>query len=203
MFKNKRDTSDRALLEAIRTGNGLEDAVSFLYKEYYAFLENCVRRKSGTPDDAADIIQETFLAFFDMVCHGKFREEARIKSLLYSIATNLWISEIRKRTSRAQRDTDFELEQGDLQLDVSRELEVFESKRTIMELFSTMGEACKDLLIKFYYQEMSLKEIMQTGSFSSEQVLRNKKHLCMKRLIEKVQSDENLSKKIKMALGDE
>ncbi|WP_209331733.1 RNA polymerase sigma factor [Lunatimonas salinarum] len=203
MIDKKKKVSDQEILRAIRSKERIEDAVSFLYREYYGFLENCIRRKSGTADDAADIIQETFLAFIDIVSHGRYREEASVKSLLYSIANNLWISEIRKRISRERRNAAFDQEQDVQQEDISHHMEAFENKKRIIDLFSSLGEACRDLLLKFYYMEMSIREIMQTGSFSSEQVLRNKKHLCLKRLTDRVTADSNLSRNIKQALQDE
>ena len=70
-----------------------------MYDGYYRYLENYVLQNSGSTDDAADIIQETFLVFIKTVEENKYRQESGVKSFLYSIVKNLWITELRKRKS--------------------------------------------------------------------------------------------------------
>ena len=44
----------------------------------------------------------------------------------------------------------------------------------------------QSILNKFYYEDLSLKEILPFTDFENEQVLRNKKSKCMKALTEKL-----------------
>jgi RNA polymerase sigma factor (sigma-70 family) len=196
----KNKLSDKEILNSIRDKNQINEAIRHLYEDCYAYLETCILRKYGNKDDAADIIQETFLVFVDIVNTGKFREEASIKSMLYSIANNLWISELRKRNSSNKRNESFQAEYEMIEMDMLKNIEHFENKKTVMSVFESLGATCKDLLVKFYYLEMSMKEMLQSNDYANEQVLRNKKYKCLQSMIKKINSDPSLYQNLKNAL---
>jgi RNA polymerase sigma factor (sigma-70 family) len=192
--------SDQELINAILNRENINNAIRFMYDGYYRYLENYVLQNSGNGDDAADIIQETFLVFIKIVEENKYRQESGVKSFLYSIVKNLWITELRKRKSMGIRNEIFENTKESVSPDISYNLVKHESNQLIMELFQSLGEKCKNILLLFYYENLPMKEIMEKEDFSSEQVLRNKKHKCLKSLIEKVQSDEKTYSSVKNAL---
>jgi RNA polymerase sigma factor (sigma-70 family) len=171
-----------------------------MYDGYYRYLENYVLQNSGSTDDAADIIQETFLVFIKTVEENKYRQESGVKSFLYSIVKNLWITELRKRKSMGVRNEIFENEKESVSQDISHSLVKHESHKLIMDLFQSLGDKCRNILLLFYYENLPMKEIMEKEDFSSEQVLRNKKHKCLKSLIEKIQSDEKTYTTVKNSL---
>lgn len=81
-----------------------------LYRQRHKSLERYVRRLLRNADDAADVSQETFLrAYAAELGHATPMSEA----LLYTVARNLALTELRKRTFRA---TDATEDMGDLQL---------------------------------------------------------------------------------------
>ncbi|WP_194777987.1 RNA polymerase sigma factor [Pararhodonellum marinum] len=200
MANKKRKLSDKEILNGIRDKNQINKMLSHLYQENYAYLETCILRKYGNEEDAADIIQETFLVFIDLVVHDKFREQASIKSMLYKIANNLWVSEIRKRSSMNKRNEIYESEKEIIQKDMNQQLVQFENKKFILEIFESLGSSCKELLIKFYYLEMSMKDILQMENYANEQVVRNKKYKCLQGLINKINDNPNLRQMLKSAL---
>src|SRR5215469_10996160 len=104
----EQDYSDAELVENIRQPEKMNDAIKFLYKEYYSLLENYIVNNNGNRDDAADIIQETIIAFIEIVEANKFRGESSIKSFLFSIMRNLWLTELRKKSSANNRNKIFE-----------------------------------------------------------------------------------------------
>jgi RNA polymerase sigma-70 factor (ECF subfamily) len=69
-----------------------------LYRQRYKAVERYVRRLLGNVNDAADVSQEAFLrAYAAELGHATPMSEA----LLYTVARNLALSELRKRTFRA------------------------------------------------------------------------------------------------------
>jgi RNA polymerase sigma factor (sigma-70 family) len=192
--------SDQELIRAISSRENINPAIRFMYDGYYRYLENYVLQNSGSTDDAADIIQETFLVFIKTVEENKYRQESGVKSFLYSIVKNLWITELRKRKSMGVRNEIFENEKESVSQDISHSLVKHESHKLIMDLFQSLGDKCRNILLLFYYENLPMKEIMEKEDFSSEQVLRNKKHKCLKSLIEKIQSDEKTYTTVKNSL---
>jgi DNA-directed RNA polymerase specialized sigma24 family protein len=130
---------------------------------------------------------------------NKIREEASIKSMLYSINRNVWLSELRRRKNRSQRDMLFESEKEIEIADYSQELIKMEGYKMIMGLFEKLGKRCKAILTLFYFDNLSMEEIVKKEQFSSEQVLRNKKYKCMKALTSKVESNKALYEKSKIS----
>jgi DNA-directed RNA polymerase specialized sigma24 family protein len=69
-----------------------------------------------------------------------------------------------------------------------------ERERIIQVVLKTLGEECRKILVLFYYQGLSIKEILKQVNFASENSLKNKKVKCMKALRELVQSTPSLKK---------
>ncbi|MCH6198975.1 sigma-70 family RNA polymerase sigma factor [Aquiflexum sp. LQ15W] len=199
-MKKNGKYSEQELISAIVNRENVNQAIRFMYEGYYRYLENYVLQNSGSSDDAADMIQEAFLVFIKVVEENKFRQDSGVKSFLYSIVRNLWITELRKRKSMEIRNEMFENAKESVTLDISHSLVKHESHKLIMELFQSLGQKCKNILLLFYYENLPMKEIMEQEDYSSEQVLRNKKHKCLKSLIEKIQSDEKTYSTVKNAL---
>ncbi|WP_291787537.1 sigma-70 family RNA polymerase sigma factor [Cecembia sp.] len=199
-MKDLKEYSTEEIISAIRSKENINMALNYLYKSHYKYLEKYVLQNSGNEDDAADIIQEGFLVFIKMAEENKYRQEASIKSYLYSIVKNLWISELRKRKSMSIRNEIFTNNKEETEVDISVALIKHESYQLVMDTFSELGEKCKQILYWFYYENLSMKEMMELDNFSNEQVLRNKKHKCLKRLIEKIHSDPSKYETIKNAL---
>lgn len=195
--------TDQELVEMILTKNRQNMAITLLYRQYYGVLENYILQNSGSSDDAADIIQEVMLIFVQMISEGKFRAESSIKSFLYSICRNLWITELRKRKSSAARHEKYEESTEKVDSDVSESIAKTESLKYIMGLFQELGNKCKQILQLFYYEELPMKEICEKLDFSSEQVLRNKKYKCLKSLIEKTQASPQVYQNLQKALRHE
>lgn len=202
-MKLNRNLTDQELLEQIRSKTNPNQAINQLYEQHYGVLENHILRNSGNQDDAADLIQEVMLVFVKLVTQGKFRGEASIKSFLYSICKNLWISELRKRKSMSARNERYEMEKDEMDLDISEEISRNENLRFVMDLFEKLGEKCKQVLTLFYFEELPMKEICEKLEFSSEQVLRNKKYKCLQSLTDQVKSSPSLQTHLQKALRHE
>jgi RNA polymerase sigma-70 factor (ECF subfamily) len=88
--------SDHALLEATRTGD--EAAFGELVGRYRNQITNYVYRMTGDYDGAVDLAQETFVRIFRAM--DRYQTDYAFSTYIYRIATNLAISELRKRKRR-------------------------------------------------------------------------------------------------------
>lgn len=73
-----------------------------LFARYAQDLLRCCAKILGNPEDAAEVVQETFVRYFRK--REQFRGDASIRTYLYRIAVNLCKNEIRKhhRTNRTK-----------------------------------------------------------------------------------------------------
>ena len=88
--------SDHALLEATRLGD--EAAFAELVGRYRNQIVNFIYRMTNDYDGAADLAQETFVRVYKAV--DRYKTTHAFSTYIYRIATNLAISELRKRKRR-------------------------------------------------------------------------------------------------------
>ncbi len=192
--------TDAELVQAIRDKTDINRALLFLYDRYYRLLERYVLTNSGNEMDAEDLVQEVMVSLVDLVQQGKYRGEASVKSLLFTLARNHWITMLRKRGSDTKRNELFENERIHQEDNVSAYVLDLDAQQTLAALFERLGTACRTILTLFYYHNLSMKEILDQTDYGSEQVLRNKKHKCLKDMIGFVQSTPGLSESVRDAL---
>ncbi|RYY15488.1 MAG: sigma-70 family RNA polymerase sigma factor [Chitinophagaceae bacterium] len=174
--------SDEELVTAIRSGKNVNEAILYLYQQYSGSTSSFIASKGGSMQDGEDMFQETVVAFINIVKAGNFRKEATIKTFLNSIAKNIWFNEIRKRQSTGNRERIFEDNREIIEDDISHHIADLEKKQHFRSLLNKMGEDCRKLLLLFYYEELSMKELVEHLPYENEQVVRNKKYKCLKQL---------------------
>ena len=89
-------TSDHALLEATRIGD--EDAFAELVSRYRNQITSYIYRMTNDYDGAVDLAQETFVRVYRAA--DRYQTTYAFSTYIYRIATNLAISELRKRKRR-------------------------------------------------------------------------------------------------------
>jgi RNA polymerase sigma factor (sigma-70 family) len=194
--------SDADLLAAIKSPrqSDLNEAIRFMYKNYFEALKIYTLQNSGTDEDAQDIFQDTLVSFIDVVKKEKFRGESSIKTFLYTINRNLWLNELKKRGRKLERENIFEQQKDSTSNDILEKITDNESRKETLNIVDKLGEKCKQILLAYYYENLSMKEILVQVEYESEQALRNKKSKCLKQLEEMLTTNPLLAKKLKTAL---
>lgn len=199
-YRVERGFSDQELVIAIKSGKDLDKALDFIYRNYFRMLQTIILNNSGNEEDAQDIIQEALVAFLDMVRNDRYRAEASVKSMLYTVTRNLWLTELRRRGSAEKRDVYFGGQKDNIEKDVTDQIAYREGLKLVAEVFESLGETCKKILTLFYFENYSMKEILEEVNYENEQVLRNKKYKCQKELIRQVEASPVLYNNLKSAL---
>jgi len=88
--------SDHALLEATRSGD--QDAFAELVGRYRNQITSYIYRITNDYDGAVDLAQETFVRVYRAA--DRYQRSYAFSTYIYRIATNLAISELRKRKRR-------------------------------------------------------------------------------------------------------
>jgi RNA polymerase sigma factor (sigma-70 family) len=174
--------TDAELIAAIGDVKELNKAILFLYQQYSGITSSFIIGYGGSRQDAEDVFQETVVCFIEIVKKGKYRMEASIKTFLVSVAKNIWLNEVKKRERSGQRDKLFESNRDQTEADVSDHISELEKKRQLRDLVYQLGEPCRKILLLFYYENLSMKEIVDHLPYENEQVVRNKKYKCLQQL---------------------
>lgn len=188
-MNKKTGFSDSELVKAIQEKEMLEPAISQLYKDHAEITRSFIMGKGGTEQDADDIFQETVVSFIDSVQKSKFRQESGIRTFLISISKNLWYNEIRRRQRADNRERLFEADRDQEDSGVNDTIQDRELKRQLNQLLHDLGDSCRKILELFYYENLSMKEIVLHLHYENEQVVRNKKYKCLQQLTDKIKSN--------------
>lgn len=161
-----KSLSDHELIEATRSGD--ESAFAEIVERYRNPLTNYLFRMLADYEEAVDLAQETFVRVYYAI--DRYHTEYAFSTYIYRIATNLAISEIRKRRRRRlfsltgffrSEDSD---EGEELQPPDSRPLADAgvideERRRTIEKAIATLPEKYRAPIILRDVQELSYEEV--------------------------------------------
>lgn len=159
--------SDHQLIEAVK--NGDETAFAEIVSRYRNPLTNYIFRMLNDYEEAVDLTQETFVRVYFAL--ERYHTDYAFSTYIYRIATNLAISEIRKKRRRKllSLTSFFQNEEGDAQEFnppdekslPDEDLIEAERKRTIEKAIAALPDKYRAPIILREIQELSYEEIAQ------------------------------------------
>lgn len=199
-MKMIKNYSDEELLRLIQDVTTIDNAIKFFYRQYFNLLSIFIQQNSGSRQDAEDTFQETIIAFIELVQQKKFRGDASIKTMLFAINKNTWLNELKRRNRAELREEKFEIASEHIDAGIETYISEREARKQVFDIMDKIGEGCKKILLAYYYENRSMKEIATMTNYENEQVLRNKKYKCLKQLEHLLTADPALSHTLKNAL---
>lgn len=184
MTKAFKTNSKLDVISSIKNNNNF--VLKSIYTKNYPKVEALILKNNGTKAHAKDIYQDAFLAVWQNIKQDKFipQSENSINGYLYTIAKNKWMDVLRsqgyKKTIVASQMNYFEIKDEE---NNGIDDDILKDKRLedVMLAFKHLGDACKSLLSKFYFEKKSMNLIAEEFSIDSASV-RNKKYRCMQKL---------------------
>lgn len=151
-------------------------ALETIYDKCYPRIESFIIKNSGSQFDAKDIFQEATMILYKNIKRGKFNGNSSVLTYLYSICRNLWLLQLRKGVMKISKSIDT----SDLSIEDIKEEQV--NIQVLKNVMLDLKEDCQSILMGFYYENKSMKELAQIFKLGSEQVAKNKKSRCLKYL---------------------
>jgi RNA polymerase sigma factor (sigma-70 family) len=179
------------LLNALR--NGDDHALVDLYHQNRKSIASLVIRNHGTEDDVEDVLQEALIVLWERIHHGSFEYKAKLSTFIYATAKNIWF----RHVSRQQREfsiSDNSYEVADKESTPLEELEENERILSIQQAMEQIGNPCHDLLLLYYWEDLSMEEIALKLGFANADTVKSKKYQCKKaleRLVKNVLGENN------------
>ena len=159
--------SDHDLIEATR--NGDEQAFAEIVSRYRNQITNFLFRFLNDYDEAVDLAQETFVRVYFAI--DRYHTQFAFSTYIYRIATNLAISEIRRRKRRklmsltglfqAEEDDQVEFQPPDTRNLQDVELIENEQSKVIAKAISALPEKYRVPIILREIEEKSYDEIAE------------------------------------------
>ena len=174
--------SDEQLLSGLSSKDKSEKdkALKQLYAQHYPVIADFISKNNGNKEEAADIFQDAVIVFYEKIRLGDLNLNCTIRTYLYSVCRNLWLNRLRSQKRLTSIDDEI------IAIPIPPEsLEVIDSNERnmlIIQLLEKLGEDCKKILTHFYFERLRMNEIAKRMNFANEQVAKNKKSGCMKKL---------------------
>lgn len=180
--ENKRVPSDQDKENNLVIGLVLKDNKAYrdLYETEFSKIKALVLKNSGRIEDAKDVFQEAVILLVEKLSQKGFKFNSRVSTYLYSVASYLWMNELRTRSLHANK-----LEQLYDTCDVYVVDYNFDSNKedSLLLKLSHLGEACLKLLEYYYYKNWEWKDIAAQLGYSTAASARNQKFKCLKKVI--------------------
>ena len=193
----KETLTDAEIIGNLMNDRQTDDTLRFLYRHNYELLSRYVNNNSGNEQDAEDVFQEVMVAFINLVKAGRFRGESSIKTFLFSLNKNIWLNELKRRGRAMVREEKYEKRSGTEEATIDVAMELRQTKAELMKAINELGENCKKILLLYYFENRSMKEIVSALPYENEQVVRNKKMKCLKKLEQLVTANKTLHHQLK------
>ena len=186
--------SDKAIINEIRTNGAVAEGVlAFLYKNknWQRAIFSMVKKSGGTEEDAEDIFQEGMRRMVVNIQHNDFEGRSTLKTYHFRICRNLWTSQLRQ--NNRHKELQVSLKNTASQLDPEKMFQLKEQKEQINKLLHKLDDNCRQVLL-FWARGYSMKEIAKEMGYKNEQVAKNRKCDCLKKLVRKVKNNPQLVK---------
>lgn len=201
-MESVKTLSDEELVASLRSGSRINESVKDIYRNHFDSLSWYVMNNSGSRQDAEDVFQEVVVNFIDLVQRNKFRGESTIRTFLFSLNRHIWLNELKRRGRAQAREEKYEKGQERETTDVSHLIAGREATEQLVNVVAQLGETCRKILLMFYYDNMSIKEILESLDYENEQVVRNKKYKCLKQLEQMISENPSLRLTLKNLLHE-
>lgn len=180
--------TDQAILEAFASEEQPKIALAFkqLNLTSLPIVKGFVTKHGGSSEDAEEILQETILAFWQLLQRREFTLTTSLTTFLVAICKRLWWKHLRQnRLSTVPLDyfpDDYFPEEGQLVL-----AQIIQERKhqVVSQVLETMGDDCKEIILETYYRRSSMKELAVARN-TTEGYMRNKKYRCLEYLREEV-----------------
>ncbi len=172
--------NDQTYIE--KTLKGDTNAFAFLVENYKVMVFSLAMKMLKNREEAEEVSQDTFIKAFNNL--SKFKGDSKFSTWLYKIAYRNCLDNLKKNKEKYRTDTIDEITINKINSTDNVLEEISRKERAILmkDCLYKLPEEERTILWMFYYDELSLKEIIQITDLS-ESNLKVKLHRARKRLL--------------------
>jgi RNA polymerase sigma factor (sigma-70 family) len=170
--------SDEEIINSIKMG--YDAGIKELYQLNIRNIIKHIKNNNGEKEDAEEVLQDILCDFREKVIQNRFVliPSAKIKNYLFEACKRKWLNELRKR----KKITPETLEDYWHTEEEKRELN--KRQNLVYEEIQKMGDKCRRIL-QLFCDRVPMEEIAKRLGFKGgEQVAKNEKAKCQKKLVE-------------------
>lgn len=144
-----------------------------------------VKKYGGDQEDGEDIFQESMIVLYRKIADRNFKLSSALSTYFYGIARHLWLNKLKKKwPEKITSEMEATLKDDDSYSQKEEEQERHRKLELIKSKISLLGKGCQELLNAFYFEGLTLAEIVEAGIASTPNYAKQKKFRCNKQLRE-------------------
>lgn len=166
------------------TPSELDKGLFLLYQKTSPALHSFFSKMGVQKLYFEDLVQDTVVVAYRKMREDGFVLTSTLSTFIFGIGRNLALMHLRKNAKEVSLETP--PDEAVDEFNVIEYLSRIEKYKNLHHLIHQLGSQCKQVLTWFYFEELSMKEIAKRSGYSSEQVAKNKKSACLKKLRERM-----------------
>lgn len=158
----------------------IKEALLTLHQQVFHTVRNFVLKANGTTEDAEDIFQDGLFIILKLTKQDKLPIDLNIEAYLFTICKNKWLKTMAKEQQKVPL-----FENNIKQTNDKNQIEQMidkEQEQILNDILHQLGTECRKVLLYYYYEKKKMRSIAELMNYASEQVAKNKKSKCMKKL---------------------
>ncbi|MCO6478648.1 MAG: sigma-70 family RNA polymerase sigma factor [Phaeodactylibacter sp.] len=163
-------------------------------EEYYHSIRRFILSSGGSEQDAEDTIQEGIFRLLANIDKGTFRQDSSLKTYLFNICRNIWISQLRRQYKWREVRQALAYKDGEAD-DAGRAVHEKDRQALIDKALAPLSGACRQVL-RLWSQGHSMEEIARMAGYSNAGSAKKKRSVCMKKLVEFLKERPQLRKEL-------
>lgn len=172
---------------------GSDTLLKQIYEDNRDKFINYAKQYNLSDNDIADVYQDAYIAFYDNVMSGRIQSfTSTISTYIISIGKYLILNKLKKNNRTINPDFDISVTKPKEELidnlDIDRE-ELTTQQQLLYKYYNTLGKKCQKLLDLFYYRGFTIKDILESGTYRSENVIKSTKSRCLKTLKKRIEEN--------------
>lgn len=179
--------NDTYFIEGLRTGR--ETVLQEIYDQFFTKVKTFVKHNKGTTTDAEDVFHNALIQLYIRLKNRQLTINSSFEAYLFTTCKNLWRRELNKK--RVTKSHVVELE--DKETENAFALLEQEQWELYIEKFQLLSENCKKVLT-LLFNGTSYDEIVETFSYASKVVARQRVFKCKAKLTKLIKEDTKFSK---------
>lgn len=180
-------SNDTHFIEGLRSGE--KAVLQEIYNQFFAKVRTFVLRNKGAVTDAEDVFHNALIQIYIRLKNRKLEIKSSFEAYLFTTCKNLWRRELNKK--RVTKQEVIELE--DKETENAFALLEQEQWELYIQKFQLLSENCRKVLT-LLFNGTSYDEIVETFSYSSKVVARQRVFKCKAKLTKLIQGDAKFSK---------
>jgi RNA polymerase sigma-70 factor (ECF subfamily) len=163
-LQSSHNDEERNLVERLQAGD--EDAYTEMVERYSSRLRRVALSVLGDPDEAEEVVQETFLNAYESL--KDFRGDSSLQTWLYRIALNASLMRLRKKVTALSLERDLEEERLPTPGPAGPEEALIEAERrvTLMKAIDKLPESLREVVLLRDIEGLSNTEAAQVLGIS-------------------------------------